>query len=254
MKESASVGIQQWEASRWPRYAQGVGVATVLHLAVAASLILRVGSSSPPLPAAAPLALDLAALPTAVATLPTDQPIAPKPEEAARPVAHAQKAHPREKEVKVETSVHDPLAADPITSREVADERQAALDNVAPPSAAVTTAAALAAPELGNASHPNAHPERTWESQVLSLLERYKQYPAAARWQRQEDTVYLHLVLRRDGTVLKADITRSQGFEALDAEVIDLTRRCGSMPPPPPEVVGERVELTIPVEFYISHR
>jgi len=258
--EPRSPGMRIGPFTSSGRWLQGVAIATLLHVAIAAPLALSMNAGAPPsLPSEAPLALDLAAIVAALPTPPSDQPVTAKPQETAPPAPPTPPVPtPRKMQVSEPLALATPSVVDPTPAVEpeaVPHEPKArpqASDNTALPSPPATHEAAPTAPVLGNANRPSESPALTWEARVLSLLERQKRYPPAARWQRQEDTVYLQLLLGRDGAVKKASILRSQGYEALDAEVIDLIRRVGAMPAPPPEVEGDAVALTIPVEFYIK--
>ncbi|WP_380596477.1 energy transducer TonB family protein [Steroidobacter flavus] len=95
--------------------------------------------------------------------------------------------------------------------------------------------------------------EQTWEAQVLAALERKKRYPAAALRHKDEDTVYVHITIDRTGRVLDARIERSVGIRMLDEEAVQLAHRASPLPSPPESVEGERIELVIPVEFFIRN-
>lgn len=96
--------------------------------------------------------------------------------------------------------------------------------------------------------------QANWESQVLAHLERNKRYPAAARLRRQEDVIYVRFVVDRQGQVSNVRIVRSQGFPLLEEEVHNLLRRAAPLPPVPPDIHGDSVELLVPVEFFMRGR
>jgi protein TonB len=56
----------------------------------------------------------------------------------------------------------------------------------------------------------------------------------------------------RQGHVLSAQIAKSSGYDALDDETLALIHRAEPLPPPPPEVAGETVALTVPVQFSLK--
>ncbi len=65
----------------------------------------------------------------------------------------------------------------------------------------------------------------------------------------------MRFAVDRNGKVLDFEIERSRGYELLDREVVALLERSSPLPPPPQEVEGERVEVVVPVEFFIrTHR
>lgn len=90
-----------------------------------------------------------------------------------------------------------------------------------------------------------------WQQRLLAQIERHKRYPRAARRRRQEGVVYLYFVMDRQGRVLSARIRRSSGYALLDEETLALIRRASPLPAPPPGVGGKRIELVVPVEFFI---
>ncbi|MGC1303895.1 MAG: TonB family protein [Caulobacteraceae bacterium] len=89
---------------------------------------------------------------------------------------------------------------------------------------------------------------------MLARLERFKRYPALARVGRQAGVAYLHVAMDRQGGVLSARIDRSSGSVVLDDEAMALVRRAAPLPAPPPEVVGDPLELTVPIEFSLAGR
>ncbi len=91
----------------------------------------------------------------------------------------------------------------------------------------------------------------TYEQILLAHLERNKRYPRAARTNRQQGLAYVRFRMNRQGRVLSAELARSSGHDLLDEEVIALVRRAQPLPPPPPSIAGEVIDLTVPVEFYL---
>jgi len=70
-----------------------------------------------------------------------------------------------------------------------------------------------------------------------------------AQEQRQQGVVHLRFTIDREGKVLASEINKSSGFELLDEEVLALIQRAQPVPPPPPEVTGNRIEMLVPVSF-----
>jgi protein TonB len=91
----------------------------------------------------------------------------------------------------------------------------------------------------------------TWQAQLLAWLERHKRYPRVAQEQRQQGTAQLRFTLDREGRVLSYRLDRGSGFALLDEEVAELIRRAAPVPPPPPEVAGSRIEVLVPVSFFL---
>ena len=63
--------------------------------------------------------------------------------------------------------------------------------------------------------------------------------------------VYLRFAIDRQGKVLLSQINKSSGFGLLDDEVLALIQRAQPLPSPPPEIGGERIELLVPVAFFL---
>src|SRR5439155_24072184 len=112
------------------------------------------------------------------------------------------------------------------------------------------TAKLAAAPTQGQPSQ-NSNAIPSWKSQVVSMLERNKRYPAEARSRNEQGVAQLAFSITRSGQVSSARIVRSSGSSTLDAETVALVRRVGSFPPPPPELPGAQVSLTVPIRYNI---
>lgn len=91
-----------------------------------------------------------------------------------------------------------------------------------------------------------------WRGKLLGRLERFRRYPEAARKQHQEGVVRLRFCLDRQGHVLSARIEGSSGVTTLDEEALALVRRADPLPSPPEDVSGERIELVVPVQFFLK--
>ncbi|NGP52424.1 energy transducer TonB, partial [Thioalkalivibrio sp. XN8] len=92
---------------------------------------------------------------------------------------------------------------------------------------------------------------RDYAATVLAWLERHKHYPRRARLRRQEGTVLLYFVVDRAGTVLEYRLEQSSSYPVLDQEVLAMIERAQPLPPMPDELGQERLELIVPVEFFL---
>jgi len=109
-----------------------------------------------------------------------------------------------------------------------------------------------AAPAQGApASHPSLSVP-SWQNRLLGLIERNKRYPAKARAQRQHGVVHLAFSIDREGRLMSSRIARSSGSPALDEETLALVQRAQPFPPPPAEIPGPQVSLTVPVYFNLQ--
>jgi len=115
----------------------------------------------------------------------------------------------------------------------------------APPAEQVT------APAVGQPSVTRSTAVPTWQGAVLAHLERHKRYPRAAQARRQQGVVQVAFTLDRQGAVLAVALHASSGHALLDGEALDLLQRAQPLPPPPPEVTGDRINLVVPVQFHV---
>jgi protein TonB len=88
-------------------------------------------------------------------------------------------------------------------------------------------------------------------AQLQVWLHEHKEYPRGARNRRQEGTVLLAFVMDREGRVLEHRIRQGSGHRLLDEEVVALIRRANPLPPPPPEIPGNRISFVVPVQFFL---
>ncbi len=87
---------------------------------------------------------------------------------------------------------------------------------------------------------------------LLAQLNRFKQYPPAARKARIQGVVLLHFVMNAQGHVLTADIARSSGRPILDREALALIRRAQPLPPLPADYPTPTLDAVVPVEFSLN--
>lgn len=104
-------------------------------------------------------------------------------------------------------------------------------------------------PQASSASPSNAMP--TWQGLVLGRLEEFKRYPALAQYRRQQGVTYVRFTMDRSGRVLAARIEKTSGHDLLDQETLALIQRAQPLPKPPAEVPGDRLELVVPIEFFL---
>jgi protein TonB len=89
----------------------------------------------------------------------------------------------------------------------------------------------------------------TWRVRLMSHLDRFKRYPEAARARRAEGTALLSFGMDREGRVLGYYLVRSSGYPELDDEVLAMIERASPLPPAPPEIRQQIVQLVVPVRF-----
>lgn len=117
-----------------------------------------------------------------------------------------------------------------------------------PPVPETTAPKSIAAPSANRMSN-NTRPN--WEGEVLAHLERFRRYPARARAAREEGVSYVRFTMNRTGMVLASAIVRRSGSTTLDQAALDTLKRAQPLPAIPPDR-PDMIELTIPVEFFLS--
>ncbi|CAO3380630.1 energy transducer TonB [Azospirillum argentinense] len=151
----------------------------------------------------------------------------PKPKEEPKPKPKAEPPKPR---------------PEPQTQPKPVTEAPANPAPAAPPSGAPVQAAPVP-------RNSNALP--TWHGAVLGHLERYKRYPRIAQMRRQQGVPQVQITIDRQGRVVSVRLHKGSGFEALDEETIALVERASPLPAPPPEVAQDRMELVVPVQYFL---
>jgi protein TonB len=96
---------------------------------------------------------------------------------------------------------------------------------------------------------PGATP--SYLAQLQAWLEKHKEFPRAAQIRRQQGMAKLFFVIDRDGKVLDFRIEKSSGHDLLDKEVLAMIRRASPVPPMPSDMTGPRLEVVVPVQFFL---
>lgn len=222
---------------------------------------------TPPLHDAAPnaIAMDLAPSPVSIPTPPTDAPPGPQqtlsqpePVPELPPLVSAPPAPapnppvpvPAPEKLHKIVKKHPPVPRTPVPAPSL---QKTAEQTTAPPAFAAPSSTAQAAPPPGLTATQAAHTPATWQGLLLGQLEKFKRYPAQAQLAAQEGTSMLTFTMNRAGRVLSARLTGSSGHALLDEETLALVHRAEPLPTPPDSVVGERITLTVPVEFDLKH-
>lgn len=109
---------------------------------------------------------------------------------------------------------------------------------------------AMMSPPAPRPARP-AGPSQSYLSALRAQLERHKTYPAVAQRRRMEGTTTVRFTIARNGTILGYRIVRSSGHSVLDREVEELLQRASPLPALPPEVEEDRLEIVVPISFYL---
>jgi protein TonB len=258
---SARTAEQRADLVRWLSCGT---IVVAAHLGLAAAIV----QWTDPIEAAEPSAAIVVALaPLPVAPTPLTEDIPPGPDQVQaeatpdKPVELAKQETPPEQ---LKAEPFPELQLRPAPDPEVAvappppevkpeparpEESTPAPATSAPQAPQLAIAAVPAAPSQGTPKASDSTAIPTWRSQIAAALERNKRYPSQARARRQQGVAQLAFTLDRKGHVIASRIVRGSGHAALDQETLQLLRRSQPFPPPPPELPGERIELTVPVRF-----
>ncbi len=206
----------------------------------------------PPPPSA--MMIELAPLPAAPPAPPTIRP-PDKVQDAARPVERKvedlPKPPPVVKKAAVALPKPKPLPPPVKPMPEAPMAETPVKDTTAPVAQPVAPAAANAAPAPGPSTPFNSNAKANWQGLMSAHLERAKRYPRTAQLRRQQGVSTVHFRMDRQGKVLSVELIRGAGHDILDEESMALIKRAEPLPPPPPEMVGEILDLTVPIQFFL---
>ncbi|MGB0895611.1 MAG: energy transducer TonB [Parashewanella sp.] len=107
----------------------------------------------------------------------------------------------------------------------------------------------IAAPQLG-ATNPVAEQRKvSWQTVLNAHLEQHKKYPRHAKRLRRQGIPWVRFKLDRKGYVQHVELVTSSGVPSLDKEALALPKRAEPLPPPPKDVAGDLLSLTVPIVF-----
>jgi periplasmic protein TonB len=229
------------------RWSACFALALCFHAAGAAALLARWNESSD-LVANAPLIMvDLAPVAVSPETTPNELPPGPQQMQA-QPEPRPDK--PVEKiELPAQPNAEPLLAITPPKQVEKPKEKQPKQKHASlasAPSNAEQKSDRAAAPAPGASSRdPNALPN--WKSQLVAQIERHKRYPEDARG--DHGVVQVAFGVDRSGGVHHARVAASSGSSVLDRDAIAWLERSQPLPPPPPEMGGAMISITVPLRY-----
>ncbi|WP_414902135.1 energy transducer TonB [Sphingomonas flavalba] len=212
----------------------GIGGTTLVALTLTALALVRWYDAAVPVAPSTLSVFDIA--PPAVPPAP-DTAVPPAPEKEER----------REREM-VEPVDIPPQLPVPAETSSVSTPIARPVPDPGPP--AERSTAPDSAPQPAGARSSDAKP--SWEGEVLAALNRVRRYPREAAFRRQQGVPWVRFVVDREGRVHAVRIDRPSGSEALDREALALPRRAQPLPRPPESVPGDRIELVVPVEFFMG--
>jgi protein TonB len=111
------------------------------------------------------------------------------------------------------------------------------------PSPTEKRAERAAAPMPGASSH-NPEALLNWKSLLVAQIERHKQFSGTDRGIAQ-----IAFTVDRSGGVHHARVAASSGSSVLDRDAIAWLERAQPLPPPPAEVAGAMIPITVPLRY-----
>ena len=184
------------------------------------------------------------------ATPPQQTPeVAAPPEQKPEP-APPKPEPPKQEPAKVTPEPKPPQVKPKPVRREVKkpSERPPAPRTSAAPKAERRAQLAAAA-RAGAAAAAAAMP--AYRDLLAAHLQRYKQYPSAAKAAGEQGTAMLSFTVSRTGHVLSSRLARSSGHADLDAETMAMIRRAQPLPAFPRDIPQASMSFTVPVRFAI---
>lgn len=247
--------LRAWPAvARWA--ACGV-IAGAIHAGGAAALLARWHDDGDQ-PANAPaILIELAAEAAAPAIVQEQQPVAQEqvqeqveqksePEPEPEPEPQITELQPDPPEQKAELQAIPKLPEKKPEPPKPKPKRKAVASAL--PTANRQMERAMAPAPGAQASNPNALP--AWTSRVAAELERRKRYPTEAQSRGEQGTARIAFSVDRGGTVHGAQIVGSSGSRLLDGAALNVVQGA-QLPPPPPEIPGTRIAITVPIRYTV---
>lgn len=235
------------EVRRWGLSAMLVAVT---HAAlIAATLVWYTSDADVPGTASQPIMLDLETVPPTPDPQQLDLAPGPPMQEAEAPEPEPQKQETVEEEKVAPTPPQE--KADIVAPPEKPKPKPEPVKEKPKPVPRHEPKKPTAAPAPRTTAAPQAaQAARANYNGILSAhLQRYKQYPAAARAAGEQGVAMLSFTVSRNGQVLGAHLARSSGSAALDAETMAMIRRAVPLPAFPPEITQTSLSFTVPVRF-----
>ncbi len=124
---------------------------------------------------------------------------------------------------------------------------------MAPPEVTFQTASPIvAAPPAPQPSPVAGEGRDAFLGRLLGQLNRFKQYPRAARQAHIQGVVMLHFIMDAEGKVTFFEVAKSSGRPVLDAEALALIQRAQPLPALPAGYPTRTLDAIVPIEFYLD--
>jgi len=133
-------------------------------------------------------------------------------------------------------------------SREAQSTASSAPAAVSATSNQVSTGSAAAEVGVGDADA-----KADYVALIADRLARFKRYPRAARRRGLQGVAKLAFTVRRDGSLVTYEIVQSAGYQVLDREVQNTLERALPMPPFPPDLSLQTLDVIVPIRFELTN-
>lgn len=141
---------------------------------------------------------------------------------------------------------------DPVKKNEPLKTESQAISQQAQSKKNITTsnvANTTAALRQGQLSENGRIAKISWQQALHAHLEKKKKYPRKAKRMKKRGTPVIRFTMDRNGHVINVSLIQSSGTSSLDKEAIDLVYRAQPLIKPPSSVTGNRLSLTVPINF-----
>ncbi|NOJ47278.1 TonB family protein [Bradyrhizobium archetypum] len=170
-----------------------------------------------------------------------------KPEVVAPPEQKSEPTPPKMEPAKVEPE----KKPSPVKPKAVRAEARKPSDAPPAPRTAASPKAERQAPAASAAAGASAAALASYRQMVAAHLQRFKQYPPAAKAAGQQGTARVSFTLSRSGSVTSVSLGGSSGYAALDAETLAMVRRAQPFPAFPADVKQSSMPFSAPVAFTV---
>ncbi len=234
------------------RWGACFALALGFHGAGAAALLARWNESSDLVANAPLIMIDLAPVAVAPTTIPTELPpdqvesklVEPTPEpETPKQLVELPPDPAPQPEL---TATPPPKPPEKKVEKKKPRQREASLAHA--PSTADIKADRAAAPMPG-ASARDSDAMPNWKSRLVAQIERSKRYPAEAQSRGEQGVAQVAFSVDRGGGVHNARVVRSSGSSILDRDALAWLDRAQPLPPPPAEMPGAQIPLSVPLRY-----
>lgn len=155
------------------------------------------------------------------------------------------KEHPPERPL-------DPLGASDIATTSIGDRQTSNGEGLGDATAAIAAVAGARVQSAGSLGPGVGPTVANYQAVLGSWLTRFKFYPRRARTMAIEGMVAVHIVIKRDGSVVSREVISSSGSSVLDDAAIEMVRLADPFPKAPTNIAGDQIEFTVPIKFYLS--